>query len=57
MKKLKKCKNNVCKHCLQIPTWLKKANNDMEDQLKTSKTKNVNKRIKIETKSKSEKNQ
>lgn len=45
--------NTVCK----FQPNFKKANNDMEDQIKTSKTKNVIKRIKIETKSKSEKNQ
>ena len=43
--------NTVCK----FQPNFKKANNDMEDQIKTSKTKNVNKRIKIEIKSESDK--
>lgn len=47
------------KQCVQTlfanSNLIKKANNDMEDQIKTSKTKNVNKRIKIEIKSESDK--
>ena len=47
------------KRCVQTlfanSNLIKKANNDMEDQIKTSKTKNVNNRIKIEIKSESDK--